>query len=106
MKIKRYVDRDMRHVLRRVRLDQGPEAVILSNRRVDDGIEVIAAVDYDESLIQRAIGEQSGRTETAESERALPQRIAHGVATTDSGEPTATVLAPNGAADSRARFAT
>lgn len=56
MKIKRYVDRDMRNVLRRVREDQGPEAVILSNRRVDDGIEVIAAIDYDEALVRHAIG--------------------------------------------------
>ena len=58
MKIKRYVDTDMRHVLRRVRQDQGPDAVILSNRRVDDGIEVIAAIDYDEALMQQALGTQ------------------------------------------------
>lgn len=57
MKIKRYLDKDMRHVLRRVREDQGPEAVILSNRRVDEGIEVIAAVDYDEALVRHAIGD-------------------------------------------------
>ncbi len=56
MKIKRYVDKDMRNVLRRVREDQGPEAVILSNRRVDDGIEVIAAIDYDEALVRHAVG--------------------------------------------------
>ncbi len=56
MKIKRYLDKDMRHVLRRVREDQGPDAVILSNRRVDDGIEVIAAIDYDEALVRHAIG--------------------------------------------------
>ncbi len=56
MKIKRYLDKDMRTVLRRVREDQGPEAVILSNRRVDDGIEVIAAVDYDEALVRHAVG--------------------------------------------------
>lgn len=59
MKIKRYVDTDMRHVLRRVRQDQGPDAVILSNRRVDEGIEVIAAIDYDEALIQQALGSQA-----------------------------------------------
>jgi len=46
----------MRNVLRRVREEQGPDAVILSNRRVDDGIEVIAAVDYDEALVRHAIG--------------------------------------------------
>ena len=56
MKIKRYLEKDMRNVLRRVREEQGPDAVILSNRRVDEGIEVIAAVDYDESLVRHAIG--------------------------------------------------
>lgn len=56
MKIKRYLDKDMRQVLRRVREDQGPDAVILSNRRVEDGIEVIAAVDYDEALVRHAMG--------------------------------------------------
>ncbi len=56
MKIKRYLDKDMRHVLKRVREDQGPDAVILSNRRVDDGIEVIAAIDYDEALVRHAVG--------------------------------------------------
>jgi len=56
MKIKRFTARDMRHVLQRVREEQGPDAVILSNRRVDDGIEVITAIDYDEALMQHALG--------------------------------------------------
>ncbi|MBT8099341.1 MAG: flagellar biosynthesis protein FlhF [Gammaproteobacteria bacterium] len=55
MKIKRYLDKDMRQVLRRVREDQGPDAVILSNRRVEGGIEVIAAIDYDEALVRHAL---------------------------------------------------
>ncbi len=46
----------MRHVLRRIRENQGPDAVILSNRRTDEGIEVIAAIDYDESLVRQALG--------------------------------------------------
>ncbi|HNP34415.1 MAG TPA: flagellar biosynthesis protein FlhF [Woeseiaceae bacterium] len=56
MKIKRYLDKDMRRVLRQVREEQGPDAVILSNRRVEQGIEVIAAIDYDEALMRHAIG--------------------------------------------------
>ena len=60
MKIKRFMDSDMRHVLRRVREEQGPDAVILSNRRVDGGIEVISAIDYDEALVQQALGSQPG----------------------------------------------
>lgn len=59
MKIKRFVDKDMRTVLRRVREEQGPDAVILSNQRVDGGIEVIAAVDYDAALMQHAMGSNS-----------------------------------------------
>jgi flagellar biosynthesis protein FlhF len=50
----------MRHVLRRVREDQGPDAVILSNRRVEEGIEVIAAIDYDEALVRHALGVDPG----------------------------------------------
>jgi flagellar biosynthesis protein FlhF len=50
MKIKRYTAASMRAALAQVRAEQGPDAVILSSRRSDEGIEVIAAVDYDEAL--------------------------------------------------------
>ncbi len=50
MKIKRYMAASMRVALSQVRAEQGPDAVILSSRRVEEGIEVIAAVDYDEAL--------------------------------------------------------
>ncbi|BBD79391.1 flagellar biosynthesis protein FlhF [Aerosticca soli] len=54
MKIKRFVAPDMRQAMRLVREEQGPDAVILSTRRLDEGIEVIAAVDYDEALVREA----------------------------------------------------
>jgi flagellar biosynthesis protein FlhF len=54
MKIKRFVAPDMRQAMREVREEQGPEAVILSTRRLDDGIELIAAIDYDEALVREA----------------------------------------------------
>ncbi len=54
MKIKRFVAADMRQAMREVREEQGPEAVILSTRRFAEGIEVIAAIDYDESLMREA----------------------------------------------------
>jgi flagellar biosynthesis protein FlhF len=50
VKIKRYMAASMRAALSQVRAEQGPDAVILSSRRVDEGVEVIAAVDYDEAL--------------------------------------------------------
>jgi flagellar biosynthesis protein FlhF len=51
MKIKRYTAASMRIALGQVRAEQGPDAVILSSRRSEEGVEVIAAVDYDESLM-------------------------------------------------------
>lgn len=65
MKIKRFVAPDMRQAMRDVRADQGPEAVILSTRRVADGIEVIAAIDYDEALVREAVQRGASRTEPA-----------------------------------------
>ena len=55
MKIKRFFAPDMRTVLRMVREEQGADAVILSNRAVPGGIEVVAATDYDEQLAQDAL---------------------------------------------------
>ncbi|MCW9024343.1 MAG: flagellar biosynthesis protein FlhF [Gammaproteobacteria bacterium] len=51
MKIKRFHAKDMRTTIRQVRDELGPDAVILSNRRVTGGIEIVAALDYDESLM-------------------------------------------------------
>lgn len=55
MRIKRFIAPDMRTALRMVRDEQGPDAVILSNRATADGIEVVAATDYDEALVAQAL---------------------------------------------------
>src|SRR5690349_24215520 len=34
--------------------EQGPDSGILATRKVDEGIEIIAAVDYDEALVREA----------------------------------------------------
>jgi flagellar biosynthesis protein FlhF len=49
MKIRRYVAPDARQAIRRIRAEQGPDAVIVSNRRVEGGVEILVAVDYDEA---------------------------------------------------------
>ena len=54
MKIKRFLASDMRQAMRDVRAEQGADAVILSTRRLEEGIEIIAAVDYDEALMREA----------------------------------------------------
>ena len=47
MKIKRFFAPDMREALKLVKEQLGADAVILSNNRVDGGVEIVAAKDYD-----------------------------------------------------------
>lgn len=70
MKIRRFVAPDMRSALQLVREAQGPDAVILSNRRTAEGVEIVAASNYDEAFVQRAIAEAPRET------RATPERVA------------------------------
>ena len=55
MKIKRFVAADMRTAFAMVRQEHGPDAVILSNRVTEDGVEIVAASNYDEALVQRTL---------------------------------------------------
>ncbi len=81
MKIKRYTAASMRAALSQVREEQGPNAVILSSRRVDEGIEVIAAVDYDEGLFADAKRQRMPATAAAEaSSAAAPAPVVPGPA--------------------------
>ncbi len=57
MKIRRFFAADMRQAIRIVRDEQGPDAVILSSRRVEGGIEIVSAIDYDQELVSEMAGE-------------------------------------------------
>lgn len=75
MKIKRFFAPDIRQAIRQVRVEQGPDAVILSNRRVDGGVEIVAAVDYDEGLVNElAISAGGGSTPDRSSGRSSVER--------------------------------
>lgn len=50
MKIRRITAPDMRQAIRRVREELGADAVILSNKRIDEGVEIVAALDVDAAL--------------------------------------------------------
>jgi len=49
MKIRRFFAEDMRSAIRQIRETMGPDAVILSNKSVDGGVELMAALDFDEA---------------------------------------------------------
>ena len=49
MKVKRFIASDMRSAMQQVRESLGAEAVILSNRIIEDGVEILASNDYEHS---------------------------------------------------------
>ncbi len=54
MKVKRYFATSMRNALEMIRQEQGPDATILSNRKVDGGFELLTAEgDVDEEVLRR-----------------------------------------------------
>lgn len=59
MKIKRIIASDMREAMRQVRQLFGDEAVILSNRACPEGVELVAAIDFDEQAVRLTAGRQS-----------------------------------------------
>jgi len=54
MKIKKYFASDMRQALEMARDEYGSDVVILSNRKVSGGVELIAAEDYDEEIYNKS----------------------------------------------------
>ena len=73
MKIKRFVAADMRSAMNLVRREHGPDAVILSNRRVENGVEIVAAAHYDESAVQRAL--QASQPAPAQKPRSAAEAV-------------------------------
>ncbi len=51
MNIKRYFAPNIRQAINKVRAELGPDAVILSNQRINGGVEIVAAIDFDEKML-------------------------------------------------------
>ncbi len=70
MIIKRFTAPDMRQALKLVRTSLGSEAVILSSQRRAGNLEVVAAIDYDETLVHdfRAAGQDSADSKARPAE--------------------------------------
>jgi flagellar biosynthesis protein FlhF len=72
MRIRRFVAPTMREALAQVREELGAEAVIVSSGRAADGIEVIAATDYDAALAAGAPAAPATGRGRAATEAAAP----------------------------------
>jgi flagellar biosynthesis protein FlhF len=76
MKIKRFFAPDMRTAIRQVRDEQGPDAVILSTRKVDGGIEIVSAMNYDPELVGETATAKPTEPSPAAS-RVIPDSYQH-----------------------------
>jgi flagellar biosynthesis protein FlhF len=102
MNIKRYVAPDMRRAIHLVRTEHGPDAVILSSDSVEGGVEIIAAVDYDQALVARAFG-QPAKPESKPKSNEEPASAE--AASSFRAEGKSTAPAPEKAAPAPAAFA-
>ena len=71
MEVKRFFSTTMQDALRIVREEFGADAVILSNAKVEGGVEIVAALDYEESWEQEPV-----ETEIASRGEPSPSQLA------------------------------
>lgn len=72
MKIKRIFAPDMRQAIRLVREELGSDAVILSNKNVEGGVEIVAARDYDEQQVKNRVQQQESQTSVVPTSQLKP----------------------------------
>ena len=69
MKLKRFVAADTRSAMQQIKATFGDEAVILSSHHVEGGVEVVAAIDFDESIISASAAVASAEPPTQQVDR-------------------------------------
>lgn len=83
MKIKRFFAKDMRTALAEVKETLGPDAVIMSNKKVTGGVEIVAAVDYQSQVpgpkdapVRRQPNDESVNISSAARQMSRPEPVA------------------------------
>lgn len=99
MKVRRYFAANMRSALELVRQEQGPDVLILSNRKVDGGVELLTAVgEADAELIEKF----TPKTTRGRRDEALKPAADDGARAAAPRAPAANTLPPDGALWTRA----
>jgi len=57
----------MREALAQVKLEQGPDAVILGNKKVPGGVEILSAIDFDHRQVDAYAGDPSLAMQTSDA---------------------------------------
>lgn len=61
MKLKRFVAKDMRSALALIKEELGPDAVIMSNKRIENGVEIVAGVENSAPSVKDQVASRSIR---------------------------------------------
>lgn len=78
MKVKRFFAATMQEALRLVREEMGADAVILSNQKVEGGVEIVTALDYDEQLaMSQVVGQPNAEQPPSPTQLAKMQADRH-----------------------------
>ena len=93
MQIRRFFAKDMRSALADVSRELGPDAAILSSRQIGGGVELLAAIDYDPSVLAAPASRSSrddelgaeARATTREPERVNPREAWRSASAQDAG---------------------
>jgi flagellar biosynthesis protein FlhF len=66
VKIRRFVAKDMRSALAQIKDELGADAVIMSNKKIPEGVELMAAIDYSQPLPDAAPNNENTQAPTRE----------------------------------------
>lgn len=75
MEIKRIKDKTTHDAIRKVREELGPDAVILSTEKNSQGVEIVAALDFDASVLEKKFSGPDNRESLSNAEE-IEQSIA------------------------------
>ena len=79
MKIRRFVAKDMRTALAQIKEELGVDAVIMSNKKIPEGVELMAAVDYNQAVPPAQLSEEKPHQTHAQENSASAREISNDV---------------------------
>ncbi|GAW96309.1 MULTISPECIES: flagellar biosynthesis protein FlhF [Colwellia] len=79
MKIRRFVAKDMRTALTQIKEELGVDAVIMSNKKIPEGVELMAAVDYNQAVPPAKFPEKRAVETEAQQNSLSPREVSNDV---------------------------
>jgi flagellar biosynthesis protein FlhF len=79
MKIRRFVAKDMRTALAQIKEELGVDAVIMSNKKIPEGVELMAAVDYNQAVPPAQLSAEKPHQTHAQENSASAREISNDV---------------------------